>query len=114
MFTSGRGTYGIPPSVSYQHYLSTGAYLTSPNSIDEYTPVAGVYTAAPAPPTWHETKYIVYNQADPTGLSPYLDNTVWQAPRFKTNAIAYTDSMGIYGDLSNRCQITTTSVSADW
>ena len=63
-------TLGIPLAVKYQNYK--GIPLDMPIAIGEMTPVVGTYIAGATFDEYKETKYIVYNQANPAS-SPYLD-----------------------------------------
>ena len=70
------------------------------------TPILGSYTPASAPAfdIWEETKYIIYQQPDPTN-SPYLEPTT-TSPFFEFTEMVYEDSSN--NDIRGLCPITYT------
>ena len=94
MALSGRGTYKLPDILNrkYSHFNDIPRIIPT-TTIDNMTPIVGSYTPAspPAIDIWGETKYIVYQQPDPTS-SPYLEPTT-TSPFFEFTDIGYYDNV---------------------
>ena len=100
--------YPYPSNVKYSHY-DNNPILIPTTSIDIMTPITGSYSDATH--TWEETKYIIYNIAEPSaGIdSPYKDDTI-SPPFFEFTDMQYYETPGDIGSVNIRltCPVTYT------
>ena len=98
--------------MKYSHYDDTPKIIPTA-TMDEMTPIVGSYTPASAPALdiWEETKYIIYQQPDPTN-SPYLELSAIN-PFFEFTSMGYYDIQDNF-DLTPYCPITYTSSNVNY